>query len=97
MRIHYLRHLKKNQGKDYSISSIGEKNTMDSFHEIKFEDDNFFFNSNNVDLDDCLLQGINCQNNNFYEFEKIEKNSCFTDIESSINFFNEEFNDNQSS
>ena len=63
-----MRHLKKNnQGKDYSVSSIGEKNTLDSFHENKYHDDNFYFYSNNNDWDDFLLKGVNCENNNFYE------------------------------
>ena len=97
MKIHYLRHFKKSQIKDLSVSSFGEKNTLNSFHEV--DDDNICFNYSTHEWDDIILKEINNQNHNFYEIEKIEKNeiSNFHNFNSNILMNYEKFNPNYSS
>ncbi len=77
MKIHYMRHLKKNQKNNlYDINNnnfnnIEEKNTMDNT-EIKNEDDSFNYNNNSTSEWDEMIKNINPENITFDNSEKNE-------------------------
>ncbi len=77
MKIHYMRHLKKNQKSNLcdincnNYNNIEEKNTMDNT-EIKNEDDSFNYNNNSTSEWDEMIKNINPENITFDNSEKNE-------------------------
>ena len=77
MKIHYMRHLKKNQKSNLcdincnNYNNIEEKNTMDGT-EIKNEDDSFNYNNNSTSEWDEMIKNINPENITFDNSEKNE-------------------------
>ena len=77
MKIHYMRHLKKNQKNNLcdinnnNFNNIEEKNTMDNT-EIKNEDDSFNYNNNSTSEWDEMIKNINPENITFDNSDKNE-------------------------
>ena len=99
MKIHYMRHLKKNQKSNLcdincnNYNNIEEKNTMDNT-EIKNEDDSFNYNNNSTSEWDEMIKNINPENITFDNSEKNENEDKIEnyDLICSLSSINEEIN-----
>ena len=99
MKIHYMRHLKKNQKNNLcdinnnNFNNIEEKNTMDNT-EIKNEDDSFNYNNNSTSEWDEMIKNINPENITFDNSDKNENEDKIEnyDLVCSLSSINEEIN-----
>ena len=97
MKIHYMRHLKKNQKNILcdinSNNNNDEKNTIDTI-ELKNIDDSLNYNNNSTGEWDEMIKGINQENITFDNSDKIQNDDKMEnyDFNCPISSINEELN-----